>query len=70
MLGPILGRTEAHGFRVSWGPNLKTHLYEFVSKTKKLKCLCGWERTLKTTDPVIIDKKIAEHRAEMARLHS
>ena len=49
--------------------DLKTHLYEFVSKTKKLKCLCGWERTLKTADPVLIDKKFAEHRAEASRVH-
>ena len=48
---------------------LKTHLYEFVSKTKKLKCLCGWERTLKTAYPVLIDKKYAEHRAEASRPH-
>ena len=47
---------------------LKTHLYEFVSKTKKLKCLCGWERTLKTADPAVIDKKFVEHRTEASRL--
>ena len=48
---------------------LKTHLYEFVSKTKKLKCLCGWERTLKTTDQTVIDKKFVEHRTEASRLN-
>jgi hypothetical protein len=55
------------GFRASWRLNLKTHLYEFVSKTKKLKCLCGWERTLKTADPALINKKFAEHIAEALR---
>jgi hypothetical protein len=48
---------------------LKTHLYEFVSKTKKLKCLCGWERTLKTSDSDAVTKKFAEHRAEEAARH-
>ena len=28
----------------------KMHLYEFKSDKKKLKCLCGWERTVKTSD--------------------
>jgi hypothetical protein len=55
--------------RVSWRLDLKIHLYEFVSKTKKLKCSCGWERTLKTTNPVLIGKKYAEHLAEASRLH-
>jgi hypothetical protein len=45
---------------------LKTHLYEFISKTKKLKCLCGWERTLKTSDAEAVNKKFAQHRAEEA----
>jgi hypothetical protein len=43
-------------------------LYEFISKTKKLRCLCGWERTLKTADSVLIDKKFAEHCADSKRL--
>ena len=44
-------------------------MFEFVTKTKKLKCLCGWERTLKTTDSELVYKKFAEYRAEAARLH-
>lgn len=47
---------------------LRIHLYEFVTKTKKLKCSCGWERTLKTVDPALIDKKFAEHVAETSRV--
>jgi hypothetical protein len=49
-------------------PNVKVHLYEFLSKTRKLRCSCGWERTLKTADPVLVDKKFVEPRAEAARL--
>jgi hypothetical protein len=67
MSGPTLGRAKPRGF-VFLGGLLKTHLYEFVSKTKKLKCLCGWERTLKTADSEAISKKFAEHCAEAARL--
>jgi hypothetical protein len=47
---------------------LKTHLYEFSSVNKKLKCLCGWERTLKTSDMPAVYKKFAEHRAQEALL--
>lgn len=43
---------------------MRIHLYEFRSDKKKLTCLCGWERTLKTTDPKAADKKFAEHRLE------
>lgn len=57
----------ARGVRVPWRRTLRAHLYEFVTKTKKLKCICGWERTLKTEDPAIIDKKFAEHIAETER---
>jgi hypothetical protein len=45
---------------------LRTHLYEFVSHKKKLKCLCGWERTIKTAEIPSIQKKFAEHRAQAA----
>jgi hypothetical protein len=47
---------------------LKTHLYEFKSDKKKLKCLCGWERTMKTSDITAVYKKFAEHRAQEALL--
>jgi hypothetical protein len=40
---------------------LKFHLYEFFSEKKKLKCLCGWERTMKSTDISAVYKKFNEH---------
>jgi hypothetical protein len=46
---------------------LKIHLYEFKSDKKKLKCLCGWERTVKTADLPLVYKKFAEHCAQEAR---
>ena len=61
--------SKAQGFCVSRRLTLKTHLYEFISKSKKLKCLCGWERTLKTSDADAVTKKFAEHRAEEAARH-
>jgi hypothetical protein len=45
---------------------LRTHLYEFLSQKKKLKCLCGWERTIKTADIPSIQKKFEEHKAQAA----
>lgn len=29
---------------------MRVHLYEFRSQTRKLKCSCGWERTMKSGD--------------------
>ncbi|MDX6769415.1 MAG: hypothetical protein SF051_07775 [Elusimicrobiota bacterium] len=46
---------------------MKAHLFEFRSDTRKLKCLCGWERTLKITDPEAAREKFEEHRAEATR---
>lgn len=46
---------------------MKCHLFQFVTKTKKLSCLCGWERTLKNTDMVLAHRKFDAHRAEAAR---
>ena len=43
---------------------MKVHLFEFKSDKRKLKCLCGWERTLKTTDVKVAYEKFAEHRDE------
>ena len=40
------------------------HLFEFKSDKKKLKCICGWERTLKTADIRVAHEKFEEHRAE------
>ena len=46
---------------------MRAHLFEFRSDNRKLKCLCGWERTLKSTDIVAAREKFEEHRAEAAR---
>ncbi len=45
---------------------MKFHLYEFRSDKKKLKCLCGWERTLKTADPKVVHKTFAAHTKDAA----
>lgn len=46
---------------------MRAHLFEFRSDKKKLKCLCGWERTLKTADIDAAYKKFEEHRVEATR---
>lgn len=45
---------------------MKIHMYEFRSDKKKLKCSCGWERTLKTTDAKVISKTFSIHTADAA----
>ena len=45
---------------------MKFHLYEFISDKKKLKCLCGWERTMKTSELAEVYKKFEEHCAQEA----
>lgn len=40
---------------------MKIHLFEFHAGKKKLKCLCGWERTLKTADSKAAYAKFTEH---------
>ena len=45
---------------------MKIHMYEFRSEKKKLKCSCGWERTLKTGDVKLIAKTFTAHQADMA----
>ncbi len=45
---------------------MKIHMYEFRSDKKKLKCSCGWERTLKTADSKVIIKTFADHQADAA----
>lgn len=47
---------------------MKMHLFEFKSDKKKLKCLCGWERTLKSTDIKAAYVRFAEHTADAAKL--
>ena len=46
---------------------MKMHLFEFNSTNKKLKCLCGWERTLKTVDVRVAHEKFKEHYSEQMR---
>ena len=45
---------------------MRAHLYEFRSDKKKLKCLCGWERTLKSTEAKLIRKTFTDHVASTA----
>ncbi len=45
---------------------MKIHMYEFRSDKKKLKCSCGWERTLKSADPKVISKTFKLHSADAA----
>lgn len=45
---------------------MKIHMYEFRSEKKKLKCSCGWERTLKTADVKLIAKTFSAHQVDMA----
>lgn len=47
---------------------MRCHLFQFITKSKKVSCLCGWERTLKTNDTALAHKKFEAHRAEAARL--
>lgn len=46
---------------------MRCHLFQFVSKTKKVSCQCGWERTLKSGDAALAHKKFEAHRAEAAK---
>lgn len=40
---------------------MKIHLYEFRADKRKLKCSCGWERTLKGTDSKLISRTFTDH---------
>jgi len=46
---------------------MKMHLFEFHSEKRKLKCLCGWERTLKTADVKVAHERFKQHCAEQVR---
>ena len=46
---------------------MKIHLFEFRSAKKKLKCLCGWEMTLKSMDVKVAHEKFAEHCLKESR---
>lgn len=45
---------------------MRCHLYEFRSDKRKLTCLCGWERTLKNTDPKLVQETFRSHCREAA----
>ncbi len=45
---------------------MRSHLYEVRFEKKKLTCLCGWERSLKTTDPRMVREAFAKHCLEAA----
>ena len=42
----------------------RNHLYEFRSETKQLKCQCGWEKTLKSSNLEIAYKTFNAHRVK------
>jgi hypothetical protein len=44
---------------------VRAHLYEFRSANRKLSCVCGWERTMKTTDETKVKAIFNVHCAEM-----
>ena len=43
---------------------MRVHLYEFRSDKRKLKCSCGWERTLKSADSKVAARAFADHCQE------
>jgi hypothetical protein len=45
---------------------MRIHLYEYREQHRKLKCSCGWERTVQKKDVKKVDKKFKEHTDEMA----
>jgi hypothetical protein len=47
---------------------MRLHLFEFHSEKKKVKCICGWERTLKTADVRAAHERFKKHCAEQAAL--
>lgn len=40
---------------------MRIHLYEFRNDNRKLKCSCGWERTLKSAQPGLVYKTFTGH---------
>ena len=46
---------------------MRCHLFQFIGKSKKVSCLCGWERTLKSNDPALAHKKFKAHRLEASK---
>lgn len=64
MSGPTL-RLAPGGFVFS-RRTMKIHMYEFRAEKKKLKCSCGWERTLKTADAKVVAKAFSDHQTDAA----
>ena len=46
---------------------MRAHLFEFHSQKKRLTCLCGWERVMKTADLELAYERFREHTEEVAR---
>ena len=47
---------------------MRAHLYEFHAEKRRLKCLCGWERTVKKADVASAYEMFSEHCAEQRLL--
>lgn len=43
---------------------MRTHLYEFRSATRLLKCQCGWQKTLKSTNLELAYQAFALHKSQ------
>ena len=43
---------------------MKVHLYEFQATKRKVRCLCGWERTVKASEVATVYKRFTDHCAE------
>ena len=43
---------------------MRTHLYEFRSATRLLKCQCGWQKTLKSANLDLAFKAFALHKSK------
>ena len=43
---------------------MRNHLYEFRSATKQLKCLCGWEKKLRSSSLDEAYKAFKAHRVK------
>ncbi|TPW22108.1 MAG: hypothetical protein FD126_14 [Elusimicrobia bacterium] len=47
---------------------MRGHLFQFITKSKKVSCICGWERTLKTSDTASAHKKFEAHLSEISKI--
>lgn len=46
----------------------KIHLYEFKPEKHKLRCMCGWEKTVRKADTSQTYRFFSEHCAQQALL--